>query len=100
MAKPSQPEHTSPNPDPKYLAKDLRRESWVLPAENTDLPFNPKIAELNTQEDFDNWIAVHGSKDLFQFFRYALEFHDDQIETHNELVQMVDDASRSNAQLE
>jgi Retrotransposon gag protein len=100
MAKPSQPEHTSPNPDPKYLAKDLRRESWVLSAEYTDLPFNPKIAELNTQEDFDNWIAAHGSKDLFQFFRYALEFHDDQIETHNELVQMVDDASRSNAQLE
>jgi uncharacterized coiled-coil protein SlyX len=100
MAKPSQPGDTPQNPDPRYLAKDLRRESWVLPVEDTEFPFNPKIADLNTQEDFDNWATAHGSKDLFQFFRYALGYHDDQIETHNELVQMLDDASRSVTQLE
>jgi hypothetical protein len=100
MAKPSQPDDTLQSPNPRYLAKDLRRESWVLPAEDTELPFNPKIANLNTQEDFDNWVAAYGSKDLFRFFRYALEYHDSQIETHNELVEMLDDASRSVTRLE
>jgi hypothetical protein len=89
MAGPRQPEEDAPrgpDPDPRYLAKDPRREAWALPAEGTKLPFNPKIAELCTQEYFDNWVAAHSSKDLFRFFRYALEYHDD-------LLQMVDDAS-------
>src|SRR5271154_1582565 len=101
MARPSQLEEDTPQgPDPRYLPKDLRRESWVQPTEDTKFPFNPKIAELNTQEDFDNWVSVHGSKDIFLFLRYALEYHDDQIEVHNELVQMVDDASARVNQLE
>jgi hypothetical protein len=89
MAGPRQPEEDTsrgPDPDPRYLAKDPRRESWTLPAEGTKLSFNLKIAELCTQEYFDNWVAAHSSKDLFRFFRYALEYHDD-------LLQMVDDAS-------
>jgi hypothetical protein len=86
MARPSQATEDTPlSPDPRYLAKDARRESWVRPAEDTELPVNPKLTELNTQEDFDNWVATHGSKDLFQFFRYALEYHDSQIDVHNEL---------------
>jgi hypothetical protein len=101
MARPHQPEEdTSQGPDPRYLTKDPRRESWVLPAEDTEFPFNPKIAELSTQEDFDTWVAAYGSKDLFRFFRYALEYHDSQIEVHNELIEMIDDASRSVTQLE
>lgn len=101
MARPSQATEDTPlGPDPRYLAKDARRESWVQPAEDTELPFNPKITELNTQEDFDNWVTTHGSKDLFQFFRYALKYHDSQIDVHNELVDMVDDASNSVTQLE
>ena len=100
MARPSQPENAPQDPDPRYLTKDPRRESWVLPNEDTEPPFNPKTAELGTQEDFDNWVGAHGSKDLFQFFHYALKYHDDQIEAHNELVQMVDNAAHSVAQLE
>jgi hypothetical protein len=100
MARPSQPESPPPGPDPRFLAKNLRRESWVLPAEDTEHPFNPKIAEICTQEDFDNWVTAHGSKDLFQFFRHALEYHDDQIEIHNELVGMVDDAAARVNELE
>ena len=65
MARPSQTEEISQGPDPRYLTKDFRRESWLQPAEDTELLFNPKIAELNTQEDFDNWITAHSSKDLF-----------------------------------
>jgi hypothetical protein len=101
IARPHQPEEETPqSPDPKYLAKDSRRESWVLPAEDSKLPFNPKIALLSTQEDFDDWVTVHGSKDLFQFFRYALKYHDSQIEVHNELIDIIDDASRTVTQLE
>jgi hypothetical protein len=101
MARPRQPEEDTPRgPDPRYLAKDPRRESWVLPAEDTELPFHPKIAELCTQEDFDNWVTAYSSKDLFRLFRYALEYYDDQIEIHNDLVQMIDDASVRVNQLE
>jgi hypothetical protein len=76
------------------------RESWVLPNEDTEFPFNSKIAEVSTQEDLDTWIAAHGSEDLFRFLRYALEPHGDQIEIHNELVQMVDDAAARFNELE
>src|SRR5436309_13407553 len=41
-----------------------------------------------------------GAKTSCNSFDNALEFHDDQIETHNELVQMVDDTSHLNTQLE
>src|ERR1700733_12545274 len=58
---------------------------------------NPK---LGTQEDFDTWVATHGSEDLFRLLRYALQHHDDQIEIHNELVQMVDDAAARVNELE
>ena len=78
MARPNRTaEDTLRAPDPRYQAKGLRCESWVLPNEDTEFPFNPKTAELSTQEDFDTWVATHGSKDLFRFLRYALEHHDD-----------------------
>jgi hypothetical protein len=30
--------------------------------------------------------TTHGSRDLLQFFRYALKYYGDQSETHNELT--------------
>jgi hypothetical protein len=44
--------------------------------------------------------TAHSSKNPFQFFRYALKYHDDRIKTHNELVQIIDDAAHSVTQLE
>ena len=38
-----------------------------LPAEDTELSFSPKMAELRTQEGFSNWITAYGSKDLSIF---------------------------------
>jgi 4-alpha-glucanotransferase len=46
---------------------------------------------------FRQWVTAHGGKDLF---RYALEYHDDQIEIHNDLVQIMDNASARANQLE
>jgi hypothetical protein len=51
------------------------------------------MAELHIQEGFGNWITAYGSKDLFPFFRCTLEYHDDRTEIHNNLIQMIDDAS-------
>jgi hypothetical protein len=57
MARPSQPEDTLRGPDPRYPSPGFP------PAKDTELPFNLKMAEPRTQEDFGKWITAYGSKE-------------------------------------
>lgn len=100
MARPSQPE--SEGPDPRYEPRDARRESWINPTEDSppEVPFDRKVTTLRTQAELEAWITVHGCKDLFEFIRYAAEQHDAEVTTHNELVDMVDDAAATVRRLE
>jgi hypothetical protein len=101
MARPSQ---TEPNdgPDPRYELRDARRESWVNLTEDwpANLPFNTQLMVVHTQDELDAWIAAHGSQAIFQFFCYAKEQHDLEVTTHNEMVEMVDDAAATVRDLE
>ena len=100
MVRQSEPETTGP--DPRFLPRDTRRESWVNPNPNDPdiLPFDIKVAKISTEEDLKAWIASQGHKDLARFIQYAAKQHDDNTETHNMLVGMVDDANAAIQELE
>ena len=54
-------------PDPRYLAKDIRRESLTEPAEDYTFPFNTRIVKIAIIEELKNWIADRGYLDLLEF---------------------------------
>ena len=87
-------------PDPRYLAKDARRESLTEPAEDHTFPFDTRIAKIATTEELEDWIAERGCLDLFEFIQYATRDHDERVTVHNEMVQMMDDANTVIRELE
>jgi hypothetical protein len=94
MTRPSQ---TEPNngPNPRYELRNARKESWVDPTEDwpANLPFDTQLMAVRTQDELDAWIAAYKSQTIFQFFCYAKEQHDLEVTTHNEIVDMMDDAT-------
>ena len=97
MARPSQPEAVSRS---QATRRDARRESWTRPAENTEQEwqFNREILLLQNEEQMNEWIAQHGVKDLLKFVHSAIREHDNAITTHNQMVEMVEEANAISTQ--
>jgi hypothetical protein len=112
MARSSEPASAS-----RYELRNARRESLlsrnrIASEEGTNaspdteqedtnaLPFDYEMTKISTNTELNAWITAHGAGDIVAFIQHMCHQHDTEIETHNDLVQMLDDANEANTSLE
>ena len=91
----------------RYELRNARRES-LLPQNRTAseeedtnaLPFDQGMTKISTNTELNEWITAHGAGDIVAFIKYMCHQHDTEIETHNDMVQMLEDANEANTELE
>jgi hypothetical protein len=101
----------------RYELRNVRRESLLpqnrtAPEEGTNaspdteqedtnaLPFDHEMTKISTDTELKEWITAHGAGDIVAFIKYMCQQHDTEIETHNDMVQMLEDANEANTELE
>ncbi len=64
------------------------------------MPFDYEMTKISTNTELNAWITAHGAGDIVAFIKYMCHQHDTEIETHNDMVQMLEDANDANTSLE
>jgi len=58
------------------------------------------MTRISTSTELNAWIAAHGADDIIAFIQHMCHKNDTEIGTHNDLVQMLEDANEANTALE
>ncbi len=101
----------------RYELRNARRES-LLPQNRTVSEEEDTNASLNTEEENTNallfdyemikisintelnaWISTHEADNIVAFIKYICQQHDIEIETHNDMIQMLEDVNKINITL-
>ncbi len=68
--------------------------------ENTNvLLFNHEMIKIGISTELNAWISTHEADDLVIFIKYICQQHDIEIETHNDMIQMLNDVNKINIEL-
>ena len=68
--------------------------------ENTNaLLFVYKMIKISINEELNAWITANEADDLVVFIKYICQQHDIEIETHNDMIQMLEDVNETNIML-
>ncbi len=68
--------------------------------ENTNvLLFNHEMIKISISTELNAWISTHEADDLVIFIKYICQQHDIEIETHNDMIQMLNDVNKINIEL-
>ena len=90
-----------------YELRNARRES-LLPhnqvaseeEENTNaLLFDYEMIKISINEELNAWIIDKKTDDIVVFIKYMTHQHDIEIETHNDMIQMLKDVNKANIKL-
>ncbi len=90
----------------RYELWNARRESLLSQnrtaseEENTNaLLFNHEMIKISISTELNAWISTHETDDLVVFIKYMYQQHDIEIETHNDMIQMLNDVNKINIEL-
>jgi len=64
------------------------------------LPFDYRMTRISISTELNAWIVAHEAGDIIAFIQHMCHKHDIEIGTHNDLVQMLEDANEANTALE
>ncbi len=68
--------------------------------ENTNtLLFDHEMIKISTNTELNAWISAHEAGDIVVFIKYMCQQHDIEIETHNDMIQMLEDVNEANITL-
>ncbi len=68
--------------------------------ENTNaLFFVYEMIKISINEELNAWITANEADDLVVFIKYICQQHDIEIETHNDMIQMLEDVNETNIML-
>ncbi len=68
--------------------------------ENTNaLLFDHEMIKISINEELNAWIIDKKTDDIVAFIKYMTHQHDIEIETHNDMVQMLKDVNKANIEL-
>ncbi len=74
--------------------------SLNIKEENTNaLLFNHEIIKISISTELNAWISAHKADDLVVFIKYMYQQHDIEIETYNDMIQMLNDVNKINVEL-
>ncbi len=69
--------------------------------ENTNaLLFDHEMIKISINTELNAWISAHEADDIVAFIKYMCQQHDIEIETHNDMIQMLEDVNETNIMLE
>ncbi len=101
----------------RYELQNARRESllpqnWTVSEEedtnassNTEekntnvLLFDHEMIKISINTELNAWISAHEADDIVVFIKYICQQHDIEIETHNDMIQMLEDVNETNITL-
>ncbi len=63
------------------------------------LLFNHEMIKISISTELNAWISIHEADDLVVFIKYIFQQHDIKIETHNDMIQMLNDVNKINIKL-
>ena len=63
------------------------------------LLFNHEMIKISISTELNAWISIHEADDLVVFIKYIFQQHDIKIETHNDMIQMLNDVKKINIKL-
>ena len=61
--------------------------------------FDLKVIKINIKKKLNAWILNDKADDLIIFIKYMIYQHDIEIETHNDMIQMLEDVNETNIML-
>ncbi len=68
--------------------------------ENTNaLLFDHEMIKISINTELNAWISTHEADDIVVFIKYICQQHDIEIETHNDMIQMLEDVNETNIML-
>ncbi len=68
--------------------------------ENTNaLLFDHEMIKISISTELNAWISAHEADDIVIFIKYMCQQHDIEIETHNDMIQMLEDVNETNITL-
>ncbi len=68
--------------------------------ENTNaLLFDHEMIKISINTELNAWISTHEADDIVVFIKYMCQQHDIKIETHNDMIQMLEDVNETNITL-
>ena len=68
--------------------------------ENTNaLLFDHEMIKISINTELNAWISIHEADDIVVFIKYICQQHDIEIETHNDMIQMLEDVNETNITL-
>ncbi len=68
--------------------------------ENTNtLLFDHEMIKISINTELNAWISTHEADDIVVFIKYMCQQHDIEIETHNDMIQMLEDVNEINITL-
>ncbi len=68
--------------------------------ENTNaLLFDHEMIKISISTELNAWISAHEADDIVAFIKYMCQQHDIEIETHNDMIQMLEDVNETNITL-
>ncbi len=63
------------------------------------LLFNHEMIKISISTELNAWISTHEANDIVVFIKYICQQHDIEIETHNDMIQMLEDVNEINITL-
>ncbi len=90
----------------RYETRNAERESLLSQnqtaseEENTNaLLFDHEMIKISISTELNAWISAHEADNLVAFIKYMYQQHDIEIETHNDMIQMLNDVNKINVKL-
>ncbi len=63
------------------------------------LLFDHEMIKISISTELNAWISAHEADDIVVFIKYMCQQHDIEIETHNDMIQMLEDVNETNIML-
>ncbi len=63
------------------------------------LLFDHEMIKISINTKLNAWISAHEAGDIVAFIKYMCQQHDIEIETHNDMIQMLEDVNEANITL-
>ncbi len=63
------------------------------------LLFDHEVIKISISTELNAWISTHEADDIVAFIKYICQQHDTEIETYNDMIQMLEDVNETNIML-
>ncbi len=79
--------------------EDMNASSNTEEENMNALLFDHEIIKISISTELNAWISIHEADDLVAFIKYMCQQHDIEIETYNDMIQMLNDVNKINIEL-